>query len=210
MNKKIKDIISLIKEKGIKMVDFKMVDINGQYRHVTIPAESFSEDIMISGIGFDASNYGYAVVEKSDMVFIPDPDTAIIDPFCEILTLSMSGNAMIIDSPQNRPLAQYPRNIVLAAEKYMRDTGIADTMLILPEFEFYLFDNVGWEVSPNSIAMNVDAGFYAGTNQQRFNAVNGFDCLFHHSVKRWHNRRKNRTFHRCRFHVVKSKNAADF
>ncbi|MBO5927898.1 MAG: type I glutamate--ammonia ligase [Clostridia bacterium] len=157
MAKTIKDVISLIKEKDIKMVDFKMVDINGQYRHVTIPAENFSEDTMKNGIGFDASNYGYAVVEKSDMVFIPDPDTATIDPFCEISTLSMTGNAMIIDSPVNRPLAQYPRNIVLAAEKYMQDLGIADTMLILPEFEFYLFDQVGWEVQPNCIGVNLDA-----------------------------------------------------
>ncbi|MBO5224383.1 MAG: type I glutamate--ammonia ligase [Clostridia bacterium] len=156
MKKTAKDIIELIKKEGIKMVDFKMVDINGQFRHVTIPAENFSEDTMISGIGFDASNYGYAVVEKSDMVFIPDPDTALVDPFCEIPTLSMTGNAMIIDNPTNRPLAQYPRNIVLAAEQYMKDSGIADTMLILPEFEFYLFDQVGWEVAPNSIGVTLD------------------------------------------------------
>ena len=157
MESKIKNIMSLIRENDIKMVDFKMVDINGQYRHVTIPAKDFSEAVMKNGIGFDASNYGYAVVEKSDMVFIPDPDTASIDPFCEIPTLSMTGNAMIIDNPENRPLAQYPRNIVLAAEQYMKDTGIADTMLILPEFEFYLFDQVGWEVSPNSIGVSMDA-----------------------------------------------------
>ena len=157
MENKIRDIMQLIKEQDIKMVDFKMVDINGQYRHVTIPAHNFSEDTMISGIGFDASNYGYAVVEKSDMVFIPDPDTAMIDPFCEIPTLTMSGNAMIIDTPENRPLAQYPRNIVLAAENYMRETGIADTMLILPEFEFYLFDDVAWEVQSNSIGLSIDA-----------------------------------------------------
>ncbi|MBQ3116403.1 MAG: type I glutamate--ammonia ligase [Clostridia bacterium] len=156
MAKSTKDIMALIKEKGIKMVDFKMVDINGQYRHVTIPAENFSEDTMKSGIGFDASNYGYAVVEKSDMVFIPDPETAVVDPFCDIPTLSMTGNAMIIDNPENRPLAQYPRNIVLAAEKYMKDSGIADTMLILPEFEFYLFDQVGWEVQPNSVGVSLD------------------------------------------------------
>ena len=157
MAKSVQDILSLIKENGIRMIDFKMVDINGQYRHVTIPAENFSEDTMVSGIGFDASNYGYAVVEKSDMVFIPDPDTAVIDPFCQIPTLSMTGNAMIIDNPENRPLAQYPRNIVLAAEQYMKDSGIADTMLILPEFEFYLFDQVGWEVQPNSISVQLDA-----------------------------------------------------
>ena len=149
--------MALIKQHDIKMVDFKMVDINGQFRHVTIPAKNFSESTMINGIGFDASNYGYAVVEKSDMVFIPDPETAVMDPFCQVPTLSMTGNAMIIDNPENRPLAQYPRNIVLAAEQYMRDSGIADTMLILPEFEFYLFDNVNWSVSPNSIGMSLDA-----------------------------------------------------
>ncbi len=157
MDKKIKDIIALIKEKDIKMVDFKMVDFSGQYRHVTIPAKNFNENVMKNGIGFDASNYGYAVVEKSDMVFIPDPDTALIDPFCQIPTLSMTGNAMIIASPENRPLPQYPRNIVLAAEKYMADLGIADTMMILPEFEFYLFDKAGWVVSPNKISAEVDA-----------------------------------------------------
>jgi len=157
MNEQVQKILDLIKEKGIRMIDFKMVDINGQYRHVTIPATHFSEKTLTEGIGFDASNYGYAVVEKSDMVFIPDPDTAVIDPFCEIPTLSMSGNAMIIASPENRPLAQYPRNIVLAAEQYMKDSGIADTMMILPEFEFYLFDNVGWEVSPNFSGYTVDA-----------------------------------------------------
>jgi len=157
MSKTVQDVIKLIKDNDIKMVDFKMVDINGQFRHVTILAENFTEDTIKSGIGFDASNYGYAVVEKSDMVFIPDPDTAVIDPFCEIPTLSMTGNAMIIDNPENRPLPQYPRNIVLAAEKYMNDLGVADTMLILPEFEFYLFDNVGWQVEGKNIGVSVDA-----------------------------------------------------
>ena len=156
MSKTVQDVMNLIRDNGIKMVDFKMVDIHGQFRHVTIPAQDFNEEIMTEGVGFDASNYGYAVVEKSDMVFIPDPDTAVIDPFCAVPTLSMTGNAMIIDYPANRPLAQYPRNIVLAAEQYMKDSGIADTMLILPEFEFYLFNQVGWEVQPFSIGMNLD------------------------------------------------------
>ncbi len=157
MKKTVKDIMNLIRENDIKMVDFKMVDFQGQFRHVTIPAKNFNEDIMKNGIGFDASNYGYAVVEKSDMVFIPDPDTALIDPFCDIKTLSMTGNAMIIDNPENRPLPQYPRNIVLAAEKYLKDSGIADTMYILPEFEFYLFDQVGWKIAPGEISSYVDA-----------------------------------------------------
>lgn len=172
MEKSIQDIMKLIREQDIKMVDFKMLDINGQFRHVTIPAKDFSEDVMKNGIGFDASNYGYAVVEKSDMVFIPDPSTALVDPFCEIPTLSMTGNAMIIDNPENRPLAQYPRNIIKAAVQYMKDLGIADEMFILPEFEFYLFDQVGWEVQPNSVGFSVDA------QQAHWNsAVDGMGCV---------------------------------
>lgn len=175
MARSAQDFMNMIQENDIKMIDFKIVDINGQYRHVTIPAKQFSEDTLKNGIGFDASNYGYAVVEKSDMVFIPDLDTAVVDPFCEIPTLSVTGNAMIIDYPENRPLDQYPRNIVLAAEQYMKDTGIADTMLILPEFEFHLFDNVGWSVKPNHIGMSIDV------EQAYWNSENeGKGCVIPH------------------------------
>ena len=156
MAKTAQDIMQMIRDEDIKMVDFKIVDFRGQFRHVTIPAANFNEETMVNGIGFDASNYGYAVVEKSDMVYIPDLDTASIDPFCDVKTLSMIGNAMIIDYPQNRPLPQYPRNIVKAAVDYMKSTGIADTMQILPEFEFYLFDQVGWTVENNRVAFQVD------------------------------------------------------
>lgn len=180
MAKTAKDVMQMIKDNDIKMVDFKMVDINGQFRHVTIPAQNFNEDTMKDGVGFDASNYGYAVVEKSDMVFIPDPETALIDPFCEIPTLSMTGNAMIIDYPNNRPLAQYPRNIVLAAEDYMKKTGIADEMLILPEFEFYLFDDVAWEVSHNHIGAEIDASQAPwNTYNEGFGNVIGAQKAYH-------------------------------
>ncbi len=196
MAKTVQEILDFIKENDIKMVDFKMVDINGQFRHVTIPAVSFTEELMTVGVGFDASNYGYAVVEKSDMVFIPDPDTAAIDPFCEIPTLSMTGNAMIIDYPQNRPLAQYPRNIVLAAEKYMRELGIADTMYILPEFEFYLFDRVGWDVRPNAMGMEIDA------NQSHWNtAVEGLGVTVA-KQKNYHIAKPFDTTYECRSEMV--------
>ena len=180
MAKTAKDVMQMIADNDIKMVDFKMVDINGQFRHVTIPAQNFNEDTMKDGVGFDASNYGYAVVEKSDMVFIPDPDTALIDPFCEIPTLSMTGNAMIIDYPNNRPLAQYPRNIVQAAEQYMKDSGIADEMLILPEFEFYLFDDVAWQVSHNQISAEIDADQAPwNTNNEGYGNVIGHQKAYH-------------------------------
>ena len=196
MSKTVQDIMDLIKARDIKMVDFKMVDINGQYRHVTIPAHDFGEEIMRTGVGFDASNYGYAVVEKSDMVFIPDPDTAVVDPFCQIPTLSMTGNAMIIDHPANRPLAQYPRNIVLAAEQYMKDSGIADTMLILPEFEFYLFDQVGWEVGPKAIGMHLDY------EQARWNSYTAGDGIVVPKQKNYHIAKPFDPTYECRSEMV--------
>ena len=192
MARTVKELMDMIKDNNIQMIDFKIVDINGQFRHVTIPAEQFGEDTLKEGIGFDASNYGYAVVEKSDMVFIPDLDTALVDPFCSVPTLSITGNAMVIDYPENRPLDQYPRNIVLAAEQYMKDTGIADTMLILPEFEFHLFDDAGWSVAPEKIGMHID------TAQAYWNSdTEGKGCVVAHQ-KNYHTAKPFDTSYECR------------
>ncbi|MBE6028826.1 MAG: type I glutamate--ammonia ligase [Clostridiales bacterium] len=150
------EVQEFIKEYDIKMVDFKMVDLEGRWRHLSIPVERFTEDTMVEGIGFDGSNYGYAPIEKSDMVFIPNLKTAIFDKFSEIPTITMMGDVFVIDEPENRPFDQYPRNVSLAAEKYMRDLGIADQMIVGPEFEFYLFDRVAYQVREESVFCEVD------------------------------------------------------
>ena len=178
--KSFKDLQDLIEMAEIQIIDFKIVDIDGKFRHVSIPAAEFSEDLLENGIGFDASNYGYAIVEKSDMVFIPDLETACVDPFCEIPTLSIGGNAMIIDHPHNRPLPQYPRNVVAAAEDYMKKTGIADEMIILPEFEFYLFDEAGWEVSPDRVGFEIDyEAAHWNSGVQGHGNVTGYQKAYH-------------------------------
>lgn len=149
------EIMELCKEKGIKMIDFKMTDLDGRWRHITIPAERFTEDIFTYGIGFDGSNYGFAPIEKSDMVFIPDPQTAFIDPFVEIPTLTMCGNVCVIKE-ENEPFDQYPRNVALHAIDYMKDLGIADQMVIGPEFEFHLLDHVSYTVTPQKASYTLD------------------------------------------------------
>lgn len=160
---KSKQIQKLCSEKGIKMIDFKMVDLDGRWRHITIPVERFHESIFEYGIGFDGSNYGYAPIEKSDMVFIPDPNTAMVDPFVEIPTLSMGGNVCVIGEQENTPFDQYPRNVALGAVEYMKQTGIADTMIIGPEFEFHLLDHMSYQVKP-------EKSFYAmDTSQAEWN-----------------------------------------
>ncbi len=150
------DIKKMCAEQGIVMIDFKMIDLDGRWRHITIPADRFDEKIFQYGIGFDGSNYGFAPIEKSDMVFIPDPETAVIDPFVEIPTLSMSGDVCIIGSEENTPFDQYPRNVGLRALQYMEQSGAADRMLIGPEFEFYLLDHVAYDVLPQQTFFSID------------------------------------------------------
>ncbi|MEG1537540.1 MAG: glutamine synthetase beta-grasp domain-containing protein, partial [Clostridiales bacterium] len=152
----VNDVQGYCQDNGIKMIDFKMIDINGRWRHITIPFQRLTNDTLIYGIGFDGSNYGYAQVEKSDMVFIPTLQTATIDPFLATPTLTMTGDVCVIEQPDNRPFDQYPRNVARRAIDYMNEQGIADQMIIGPEFEFHLFDQVNFEVQPNRVAYAVD------------------------------------------------------
>ncbi len=143
-------------EHGIRMVDFKVTDLYGRWRHITIPIGRFTEDTMRFGIGFDGSNYGYAPVERSDMVFIPNLSSAAVDPFAAVPTLCMAGDVMVIDAPNNRPFDQYPRTVIKRAAQYLRDSGIADEMVIGPEFEFYVFDNAHFEATGHRSSFQID------------------------------------------------------
>ena len=152
----VSEVQEYTKANRIEMVDFKMVDLEGRWRHLSIPVERFTEKTMKDGIGFDGSNYGFAPIEKSDMIFIPNLKTAIVDKFVEIPTITMMGDVFVIGEEENIPFDQYPRNVSLAAEKYMRDLGVADQMIIGPEFEFYLFDSVAFQVKEEQVFCEVD------------------------------------------------------
>ena len=145
------------KDSGIKMVDFMMVDLNGRWRHLTIPADRLNEHTLINGIGFDGSNYGFAPVEKSDMVLVPDLSSAYVDTFAEVPTLAMIGDVYVIDLPENRRFDQDPRNVAYHAQEYMKKLGLADEMRIGPEFEFHVFDHVSYSVNPNEAKFRVDS-----------------------------------------------------
>ena len=157
MFKDIKEAKAYIKKNNIKYVDFKLVDLKGRFRHLSIPAERLSEKTMTDGIGFDASNYGYATVEKSDMVFYPDLSTAILDPFLEEPTLTMMANVYVIKHPHNETFNQYPRNIVKNAIAYMKKNKIADEMIIGPEYEFSIFDSMAYSINPDNISARLFA-----------------------------------------------------
>ena len=132
MFQNVQQIQDFIRQNGIAFLDFKMIDLRGRWKHLSIPAARFNEDIMTHGIGFDGSNYGYAQVERSDMVFLPDITTAVVDPFVKAPTLTMIGDVMVIDHPANRPFDQYPRNVAKSAIAHMQALGVADEMIIAP------------------------------------------------------------------------------
>ncbi|MBR2523801.1 MAG: type I glutamate--ammonia ligase [Clostridiales bacterium] len=155
MGKSLNDVLELIRDNGIRMVDFKLTDIDGRWRHLSIPAERLTEKTMTAGIGFDGSNYGFAPVENSDMVFVPVLDSAVIDTFAEIPTLSMIGDVKVICLPENKPFDQYPRNVAVRALEYMKETGVADEMIIGPEYEFYIFDEIYFENTSQNQSVNI-------------------------------------------------------
>ena len=156
MPDKVAEILAYCQEHGIRLIDFKTVDLQGRWHHITIPAERFCADTLLYGIGFDGSNFGYASVEKSDMVFVPDPDTAHLDPFTTLPTLSMTGDVLVIEEAENRRFGQYARSVTQRAEEYMRETGIADQAIFGPEFEFYVFDSVSFFNRPNMGGFRLD------------------------------------------------------
>jgi glutamine synthetase len=151
------EVKKLCEKNNVKMIDFKMIDLNGRWRHLTMPVSRFTEDTMKYGVGFDGSNYGFAPVEKSDMVFIPDLESACMYPFTDIPTISMIGDVYVIDLPENRRFDQDPRNVAIHAEKYLRSTGIADEFIIGPEFEFHVFDHISYFIKGHTSGYRIDA-----------------------------------------------------
>ena len=157
MFKTYEEVISYCQEQNILMIDFKMIDLVGRWRHLGIPVARFKPSTLENGIGFDGSNYGFAPVENSDMVFIPDIRTAAFDPFTEVPTLSMIGDVYVIDQPKNHRFDQDPRGIAFKAQEYMKSTGIADEIRLGPEFEFYVFDHISFDYDNHSASYYIDA-----------------------------------------------------
>jgi len=129
-----------ISEEGIEYVDFRIADLVGRLRHVTIPEARFTEELLSEGLGFDGSNFGYRSVAGSDMVLIPDLSTAYVEERRGEPILTVLSD--ICDASTRQPATIDPRGMALAAVERMRAMGIADDILVSPEFEFYLFDQV--------------------------------------------------------------------
>ena len=155
-------MLELIKDKGILAIDLRFVDLPGLWQHFTMSAQEFLRaDIFEEGVGFDGSSIrGFQEIHESDMLLIPDPATAFIDPFADAQTLCLICN--VKDPIKDEAYTRDPRNIAQKAEVYLKSTGIGDTAYFGPEPEFFIFDDVRFGQTHNEGYYHIDAteGFW--------------------------------------------------
>jgi glutamine synthetase len=142
---KIKEINDLVKKQKIKYVDYKFIDVPGTWQHKTHPIAEMDEDVFKYGTGFDGSSIrGFQGIEESDMLLIPDPATVFVDPFIKEKTISITCD--VAEPDGFKPYPNDPRYIAKKAEKYLIESGIADTSYMGPELEFFIFDHISFDV----------------------------------------------------------------
>jgi len=139
-----KEVLNMAKENGAKIVDLRFMDFPGLWQHFSVPIRELEESSFEDGFGFDGSSIrGWQPIHASDMLVIPDPETAKMDPFYAAPTLALICN--IVDPVTREPYTRDPRNIVQKADAYLKSTGIGDTVYIGPEAEFFIFDDIRFE-----------------------------------------------------------------
>jgi len=159
--KRIHDVFKLLKDKEIKMVDFRFTDLPGQWQHFTIPVDKLEEEHFYEGLGFDGSSIrGWKTINESDMLVIPDATTARVDPFIKHKSLSIICD--IVDPMTKNPYERDPRYIARKTMEYLKSTGIADTAYIGPEAEFFILDHVAYNINEYSSWYRIDSreGFW--------------------------------------------------
>lgn len=151
-----KEAIEWARSKGVEFVDIKFMDVPGTWQHLTIPVSRFTEQLFEDGIAFDGSSIrGWKNINESDMLVVPDADTAFMDPFCAHPTLSIVGD--IHDPITREPYGRDPRYIARKAEIHLAHSGIADRAFIGPEAEFFIFDDVRFSQDERSAFYSVDS-----------------------------------------------------
>jgi glutamine synthetase len=139
----VENVLNLIKENNVKFVDFRFTDTKGKEQHVTVTVETIDEETFVDGKMFDGSSIaGWKGINESDMILMPDPVTAILDPFTDEMTLNLRCD--VIEPATMQGYERDPRSLAKRAENYLKSTGIADTAYFGPENEFFIFDDVRW------------------------------------------------------------------
>ena len=156
MTKTVADVMKLVKEKECTFVDFRFVDTKGKEQHTSVPISHFNEDKFESGHAFDGSSIaGWKGIEASDMLLMPDPTAAYIDPFYEEPTLVITCD--VIEPSDGKGYDRDPRSIAKRAEAYLKGTGLGDTAYFGPEPEFFIFDGVRWGDNMKGCFVKIDS-----------------------------------------------------
>ena len=150
------DFFALAKKHEAEMVDLKFVDMLGSWQHCSFPMDHLDKDTFKDGLGFDGSSIrGWMGIHESDMLAVPDADTARLDPFFARPTISVIAN--IVDPVTGKDFTRDPRHIARKAEQFLKDSGVADTCFIGPEPEFFIFDEVRYEQNQHRGYYQIDS-----------------------------------------------------
>lgn len=156
MMKSAKDVLKLIKDEDIKYVDLRFTDPRGKWQHVTFDVSMIDEDFFAEGTMFDGSSIaGWKAINESDMLLMPDPSTATVDPFFSAATLSIVCD--VLEPTTGEAYNRDPRGIAKKAEAFLQSTGIGDTIYVGPEAEFFVFDDVKFSATPYNTGFKLDA-----------------------------------------------------
>jgi glutamine synthetase len=166
-----KDVIKLIEEKDVKFIDFRFVDTKGKEQHVSVPAHTIDEKTFAEGKMFDGSSItGWKGIDASDMILLPDADTAVLDPFTDETTLNLRCD--VVEPATGQGYERCPRSLAKRAEAYLASTGIADSALFGPENEFFVFDSVTWKIDMSGCSYRVDAEEAAWNSGKEYESGN--------------------------------------
>ncbi len=150
------NVLKMIKDNGVKFIDYRFTDTHGKEQHVSCPAHTLNADVFTEGKMFDGSSIGgWKGINESDMIMMPDASTAVMDPFADEPTLILSCD--IIEPATGQGYERDPRSVGKRAEAYLKSTGIADTAFFGPEPEFFIFDDVRWKVGMSGMSYEVDS-----------------------------------------------------
>jgi glutamine synthetase len=152
----VREALEFSKKNRVQVVDLKFVDLIGTWQHFTVPASELTEDLFKDGSGLDGSSIrGWKAINNSDMLVVPDPATACLDPFTAVPTLSLIGN--VVDPISRETYERDPRYIAQKAEKYLQSTKIGDTSYWGPEAEFFIFDQARYDQTSHSGYYHIDS-----------------------------------------------------
>ena len=165
------DVIGLIKEKDIKFVDFRFTDTKGKEQHVTVPAATIEDDTFEDGKMFDGSSIsGWKGINESDMILMPDPDSAVVDIFTDEPTLNLRCN--VVEPATMQGYDRCPRSLAERAEAYLRSSGVADDAFFGPENEFFVFDDVRWDDNMQGAFYSIDSTEGAWNTSRSYEDMN--------------------------------------